>query len=277
VNRAQLLAVLALAGLATTATAQSSTEPQLVFSIGAGLVAGGGQLWELPAQPVMVVGGVGGEIDTLGLERWLRPGPVATLSATYHGSEHFGLMAEAGYFGIASEQRCSPPASGYKLDSEDKNEQACTRGNGLHVATSLVGFQLGFTYRGSMAARFTPYARATAGIGFLANSFVRTDGAIQAPQACVDPSGVCQWTLIDGESTAETTWIASLAAGVSMALGTGYRLRFEARDLIASLQVPTEPANPANGLAPVGTSVRHIPVFTAGLDVLLERRRGRRY
>jgi hypothetical protein len=277
VNRALPLSVLGLAVLAATATAQSASEPQLVFSIGAGLAAGSGQLWELPQQGVAVVGGVGGEIDTLGLERWLTPGAVATLSATYYRSPHFGFMAEGGYFGIASEQRCSPPAGGYKADSENKNEQACARGNGLSVPTSVVGFQVGFVVRGSQASRFMPYARATAGIGFLANSYVRTDGAIEAPQACSATGGICQWPLIEAEHTAETTWIASLAAGVAVPVGSGYRFRFEVRDLISALQVPTGTASPANGLAPVGTEIRHVPVFTAGLDVVLERRRGRRY
>jgi hypothetical protein len=226
---------------------------------------------------VLVVGSPTGDIDTLGLARYLVPGPVAMLSATYHRSAHLGFIAEAGYFGLPSEQRCTPPAGGFKPDSEAKNLQACTRGNGDHRPTSIVGFQAGLVYRGSPSARIVPYARASAGVGFLADSWVRTDGSIQAPQACAQTSGVCQWPLIEGEYTAETTWIASLAVGASMALGTGYRFRFEARDLIASLQMPTGPANPANGLAPVGSAVRHIPVFTAGIDVILERRRGRRY
>jgi len=277
VNRALACSILGLAVLAAPANAQSASEPQLVFSIGAGLSAAGGQLWELPQQGVVVVGGNGGEIDTLGLERWLVPGPVATLSATYHRSPHFGLTAEGGYFGIASEQRCTGPANGYKTDSENKNEQACVRGNGLNVPTSAVGFQVGFVVRGSQTARLMPFARITAGVGFLANSYVLTDGAIQAPQACSQTGGICQWPLVTAEHTAETTWLATLAAGASVEIGSGYRFRFEARDLIAALQVPTGPANPSTGLAPVGTTVKHMPVFTAGLDVVLERRRGRRY
>jgi hypothetical protein len=264
--------------MAATAAAQVQApfEPQLIFSIGGGLAAGGGELWSLPQQGVLVVGSPAGDIDTLGLARYLVPGPVATLSATYHRSAHLGFIAEAGYFAIASEQRCTAPAGGFKPDSEDKNEQACTRGNGDHRPTSIVGFQLGIAYRGSPGASVSPYARASAGIGFLADSYIRTDGAIQAPQAC-GSAGVCQWPLIEAQHTAETTWIVSLAAGAAVTLGTGYRFRFEARDLIAALQVPAGTANPANGLAPVGTAVRHIPVFTFGLDVVLERRRGRRY
>jgi hypothetical protein len=279
VIRALRLAALGLVTLTAAVAAQTPPfEPQLIFSIGAGLAAGGGELWSLPQQGVRVVGGpTGNEIDTLGLARWLVPGPAATLAATYHRSPHWGLTAEGGYFAVESEQRCSPPAAGYTPDSENKNEQACTRGNGTQRSTSIVGFQVGLAYRGSLSARIMPYARASAGIGFLADSYVRTDGAIQAPLACNTSTGVCQWPLIEAERTAETTWIASLAVGAALDIGTGYRFRFEARDLIASLQVPASPANPATGFAPVGSTVRHIPVFTAGIDVILERRRGRRY
>jgi hypothetical protein len=275
VIRALSVAVVGLIGLAAAAVAQSHDEPQLVFSIGGGMVAGSGELWSLPAQGVAVVGGTG--IDTMGLARRLRPGPVATLSATYLRSRHLGFTAELGYFGVATEQRCTPPVNGYQPDAESKNLQACSRGNGLHVQTSMVGFQIGLGYRFAANARLTPYARASTGIGFLANSFIRTDGAITATSACATSGGVCQWPLIDGETTTERAIIATLAAGASVAISTGYRFRFEVRDLIASLPVPSAPANPANGLAPVGSSLRHIPVFEAGLDVVLERRRGRRY
>ena len=269
--RAISVAVVGLIGLAAAAAAQSRDEPQLVFSIGAGMVAGSGELWSLPAQGVAVGGGTG--IDTMGLARRLRPGPVATLSATYHRFRHLGFAAEVGYFGVATEQRCTPPANGYKTDAENKNAQACSRGNGAHVQTSMVGFQVGLSYRVATTARLMPYARASAGIGFLANSFIRTEGAI----TCSAAGDVCQWPLIEGETTPERAVIGTLAVGASVAISTGYRFRFEVRDLLASLPVPSAPANPANGLAPVGSSLRHIPVFEAGLDVVLERRRGRRY
>lgn len=276
-KRALPLALLGLGLAAAGARAQSPSEPQLVFSISAGLAAGGGKLWDLPQQGVTVVGSPTGAIDTVGLERWLVPGPVATLSAQYHRSPHLGLVVEAGYFGLASEQRCEAPPHGYAPDSENKNEQACIRGNGLNVPTSAVSFQAGVVLRGSQTARLKPYVRALAGISFLANSYVRTDGAIEAPMACAETGGICQWPLVEAEHTSETTWAATLAAGTTIAIGTGYHFRFEVRDLVTALQVPTAPAHPSNGLAPVGSVVRHIPVFTAGIDVILERRRGRRY
>ncbi len=274
VLRALRLALLALACTAATAVAQSGAEPQLIFSIGMGLAAGGGELWSLPRQGVLVVGGT--EMDTLGLGRQMRPGLSATLGATYHRSPNLGFTAEGGYFGLGTEERCTPPAGGFKPDAETKNQQACASAQGDHVETSLVGFQVGIAYRFVHGGRFEPYVRASGGVGFLANSFIRTDGVITAPTAC-QTGGACTWPLLEGASTTETSVIATLAAGASIALAPGYRLRFEARDFMASLPVPSATANPANGLAPVGSRMKHMPVFTLGLDVVLERRRGRRY
>ena len=88
---------------------------------------------------------------------------------------------------------------------------------------------------------------------------------------------MCSIVFADGESTPEFTFLGSLAAGALLELSPGYRFRFEVRDLVAQLPMPSAPADPITTLAPVGHTIRHIPVFTAGLDVVLQRRRGRRY
>ena len=271
--RSVRLAALAIACATSAVTAQSPEEPQLLFSIAGGIAAGGGSLWSLPQQPVQVLGST--EQDTLGVGRYLRPAVALTLGATYYRSQHLGLTAEAGYFGVASESRCIPP-SAWKADAENKNQLTCTQIQGAHVPTSLVGFQVGLSYRFSPGRKVQPYARLAAGVGLLANSFVRTDAAIPFSN-CSLTGNVCTMVFVDGESTPEFALLASLAAGATIEISSGYRFRFEARDLIVDLPVPAGNASPGNALAPVERSLRHIPVFTAGLDVVLERRRGRRY
>lgn len=273
-SRALRLAVLGLTALAGSAAAQVRQEPQLILSIGGGLTGSRSEAWSLPGHELLVTASAG--TDTVALARRFRPGLVATLAATYHPSEHLGYTAEAGYFGIATEMRCAP-VGGFRADPENKNEQACTSAQGTHVETSVVGFQLGMAYRFAWGQRLTPYARASAGLGFLANSFVRTEGAINAPGTCGSSSPVCLWTLLDEQEPATMTWIASLAAGTSMRVGTGYRVRLEVRDLIGSLPVPAGVADPLTGFTGTTTAVRHTLVVTAALDVVLERRRGRRY
>jgi hypothetical protein len=144
------------------------------------------------------------------------------------------------------------------------------------VPTSAVGFQVGLTYRLAPEASVMPYVRAGAGPAFLGNSFVQTQGLVQAA-SCRTTNNLCYITFVTAETTREMTWLVTLAAGATIGARSGSRLRFEVRDLIGALPVPTGPANPSTTSAPVATRVRHIPTFIAGFDIVLERRRGRRY
>jgi len=265
--------------LAGRAAAQSSSDPQLTFSITAGITSSGGELWTLPKQPLYVIGTSNPpEFDTLKVARYLRPGIAATLSATYMRSPHLGFTGEVGYFDIESEQRCDSTAT-YQPDpaAENKNAQACSNAQGAHVPTSVFGIQFGAAWRFTTETHVQPYIRASAGVGFLSNSFVLTSANVLAPTTCAATNSICTVVMVDGESTPELGFLATLAAGASLTISPGYRFRFEARDLIVELPAPSRPANPSTALAPVGTVLRHIPVFTVGLDVVLERRRGRRY
>ncbi len=267
-----------LTGLALLATgasslgAQTREEPSLIFSIGLGLTTGQ-RLWEV-TQPLPVAGGL--LLDTVGLGRYLRPSLTATVGMTYFRSPRLGYAFEVGYFGVGSEQRCSPPAA-YAPEPNQVNSQGCTRAQGLHKETSVVGFQGGLMYRATPGT-FQPYARATAGLGLMGNSFIETSGPVVVPPNCTQQSP-CDLILIDEKSNQSFTWVGTLAAGISITLGPAYRLRMEARDLITSVPAVTGPADP-NVFGQVGATSRrmvHVPTFTFGLDLAFERRHTRRY
>jgi len=75
----------------------------------------------------------------------------------------------------------------------------------------------------------------------------------------------------------QLTFVANLSAGVTIKLNEGYRVRFEARDIITQLPVVTDKP-PPNSIEPVvGMQLKHVPTFTMGLDITLERRHTRRY
>ena len=264
-----VVAALALVCTAGPGAAQEPFEPELSFTIGVGMVAGSGHLWSLPKQATLAPSG----FDTVGIARVLRPGLAAALGAVYQTSPHLGIFGEIGYFGTASEMRCTPPAAGWQPDVEQKNEQGCAGAQGQHVETSVVGFQGGLLYRFASGGRVQPYARASAGLGLLGSSFIRTSALVQYASCTT----VCEIVFAEGESTPDLAFLGSLAVGASLEMSPGYRFRFEARDLIVQLPVPTAPADPFTVLAPVGLTLRHIPVFTVGLDVVFQRRRGRRY
>jgi hypothetical protein len=267
-----LIRAVGLAALAAApAAAQSPEEPNLIITVTGGLALAR-NLWRVDRQPASVPNGtIGGGGDTLALARRLRPGITAALGAAVFRSPNFGYTLEAAFFGLASESRCAVVGT-YAPDPENVNEQACTDAQGKHVPTNAAGFQAGLIYRFSARHVIQPHLRVSAGLALLGNSYVQTSGRVTT-STCPD----CVRLLL-GDRPKQTTWLMGVAAGVSLDLGPGYRLRAEARDLIIALPVATGPAPPdGEQVPPVGTVVRHIPVITAGLDVVLERRRTRRY
>ena len=70
-----------------------------------------------------------------------------------------------------------------------------------------------------------------------------------------------------------------LAAGFTQPLGKdgGYQVRLEMRDVISSFERVTGQADPTTLIAPTEIKYYHHLALTLGLDVVLERQRGRRY
>ena len=275
-SSARLVAVLSLCAAPSVARGQSAEDPNFILSIIGG-VTYGGTLWELPRQLVRAPGGA---YDTVRLARRLTPGLVASVLATYHRAPRLGYVAEIGYFGVASEARCvmiGPPIA----DAEQKNRQACVSANGAHYRTSVVAAQVGLTYRLEPTAFISPYARATAGFGLLGNSYIETAAVVAAPTTCSQFGGACPvWLLFEGGRRGAAL-VASLTGGAVWRAGRGYQVRLEIRDFIAGLPIAADSAGSGSPepfpTAPSGTRTRHTLTFTAGLDVILERRHRRRY
>lgn len=254
--------------------AQSRDEPSLAFTISGGLNAGR-DLWQVGKQ---VLRSPSGQTDTATITRRIRPGLTATLGVSYFRSSHFGVNAEIAFYGLGTEQDCKGPAS-FSPDTTSFNQAVCTGINGAHISSNIAAFQVGATYRFLDPQRVSPYVRANVGFGFLGGSFVETSAAIRDPQ-CNTADNICEVKVITERSPHALTWTMSLAGGITVPMGTGYRFRMEARDLITALPVIDQPALIGANNQPVSTSfmrVKHIPIFTFGLDVLLERSHPRRY
>ncbi len=267
-----VLAVLA----APAARAQSADEPSLAFTISAGLSTGQ-KLWNVDNQPLLAPAGA---YDTVRLGRRLVPGLTASLGMSLFRSPHWGLNAEIGYFGVGSEQLCIGPAV-YANDSLNLNRQGCENANGRHAASSAIGFLVGGVHQFlDSSSAWHPYIRANAGVGLLGASFVETNSLVHGPQcAGISPSdNICPYTILSERKKRSATFLVSLAGGFTVNFGQGYRIRMEGRDLIMQIPRVTGPADPTTGnIADAKLVVKHVPSFTIGLDVLLERRRTRRY
>jgi len=273
-------ALAVLACLAAPARAQTGEQPNLIFTISGGILAGG-NLWTLPRQLVFSdQTGMGDQWDTMALGRKLHSGFEATLTATYFWKPHLGLNVEAGFFGLESESACSPVgAIAPTPQNNNQNTQACATANGLNLPGSATGFLAGLAYRVTTRG-VQPYVRAGIGPAFLGSSFVETTG-----QAIVSSTTQATVYMLADEHHRELTWMASVGAGLMLPLAPGYQIRMEFRDIFIALPRPTGSATDTAQIAnegafpdpPIGMRLVSVPSFTMGLDVVLEKRRGHRY
>lgn len=280
-SRARSGALLAacVAGLASSAAAQATRGPELVFTIAAG-EASGGQLWTVNPQLAAAVRGP----DTLALSRrLLRPSLVAAFGAQLYLSPHFGYTLEATFLGLATESRCTALAP-FSLDAQHANQQACGAIENKHTYTNAVALQGGLTARATLGRGAQGYLRAVGGVALLGGSFVNTESSILVSNAAdsLGP-GLAIRAFLDEDKSRSLTWVATVGAGLTMALGSSYNLRFEIGEIFIALPVPGGPGDVTNDphrlrpVAPVRWRTIHLPSLTLGLDVLLERRSVRRY
>ena len=278
--RAVSAALVLLACLAAPARAQTGEEPNLIFSISGGILAGG-NLWTLPRQLVFSdQTGAGDQWDTMALGRKLHSGFDAALTATYFWKPHLGLTVEAGFFGLESESACTPVGAITPTpQNNNQNAQACATANGLNLPGSVAGFLAGVTYRVTTRG-VQPYVRAGIGPAILGTSFVETTG-----QAIVSNTTEATVYMLADEHHRELTYMASVGVGLMLPLAPGYQVRMEFRDIFIALPRPTGPATDTAQIAnegaypdpPIGTRLVSVANFTVGLDVVLEKRRGHRY
>ena len=270
---------LALAAcFALPARAQTGEQPSLIFTISGGVLTGG-DLWSIPRQLAFVEQSATGDLwDTVSLGRKLRSGFSATLTATYFQSPHLGYSLEAGFFGLESKSSCAPVGQ-FIQTLDNQNAQACNYLRGQKLRGDAVGLLAGLVYRVTTRG-IQPYLRAAAGGAFLGSSYVEA----AAPVLVAGGNTSTVYFLAD-QNHKELTWMISLGVGVMLPLAPGYQLRVEGRELIVPLPYPTGPATDTGAVAnssalpqpPIALKVVRVPTLMVGLDVVLERRRGRRY
>jgi hypothetical protein len=270
------LAVLAAALAVGPATAQQGQQPQLVLSVGFGVHTGHG-LWTIDTQPLSVLGtGNPTAYDSLRLVRTISPGLVAAFSATYFASNHVGIRGSLTYLDIGMENSCEPVVP-YLPDAQEANRQLCENLHGTVSGNSSIVVGGDVVLRAAPRGAVSPYLRG--GIGYAFHS----TGTLDVASVFVQASGqVASRQVITDETPKAGSAALMFGAGVTRTLGTGYLLRLEVRDDVLSYEAATGPADGLGRLEqppPPRTETRwyHHWSLTLGLDVVLERRRARRY
>ena len=256
---------LALTALATTARAQTRDQARIAFTITAGYVLPR-ELWSVGRQPVS---DAPLPSDTFSLGRRIRPTVTFGFSGIYFPSEHLGWVGEAYLIGLGFEDRCSLVyASG-----STRNRQACASIDQGEKAATAVALTGGLVYRVASRSIISPYVRAAGGVLFTTQSSIRMIG--QFPSAATgEPVDAI---IYPDNHDSRVSPTAVLGLGFTSAIGRGYQLRWEVRDNIASVRAVTGATVEDGSPPPTATRFKHLISFNLGFDVVLERRRGRRY
>ena len=246
-------------------SAQTADQARLILSVGTGIVAGA-DLWSIPGQPVFQ--GLS-TVDTFDLGRRIRPAWGIVFSGTYFPNDHIGYTGKAFLIGLGTEDSCRLRFS----SGSGENAAVCTSIQGSQKSATAVAVSTGLIYRTGSHKRVSPYFRGNVGLSISQQSTVRMIGSFFDPNVNANVDKI----IFSDPKPKRVTWYTSFGAGLTFAAGHGYQVRFEARDNFVGIPVVTG-ATTHDGLVPTH-SVRGKNLFSllASFDVVLERRRGRRY
>jgi hypothetical protein len=257
--------------LASPAAAQTSPQPTIVLTIGGGVVTGHG-LWTVERQPLCILGGGGactGTYDTLRIARSISPSLILGASGTYFPWPHLGFHAEISYLGLPIDDTCTPVHL-FPDPPNQRGQQMCDNLTAAKGTGGAISMFVGATVRAASSKAISPYARFNIGLVNLTSSTTEVVGAY------VDAGGLQERQIIEDLNGQGASFMLGAAAGLTTPIGTGYQFRLEVRDVVNSLTRVTGPANDL-AIAPTDSKYYHHFGLVIGLDVVLERKRGRRY
>jgi len=261
--------VACLATLWSPLAAQATRDrPTLVFTVSAAYLDGVG-LWSVPDQPVTDAGTVP-LTDHFALNRNIKRTLGAGFSGTYYKGTHLGITAEADLLGLGYDDSCQLAAP---IQSE-RNLERCNSIEEKERSAAAVSVSAGVVYRIASDEFISPFLRAGAGI--LVNN---QSPLLVVGEAAASPTGPPAELIIYDDPNNGTRIRPSfgLGIGTTIAVAKGYQLRWEIRDNIVGIQAVTGPASGRGQVPPHETVYKHLFSLNVGLDVILERQRGRRY
>ena len=266
-------APLVILALLVSSVAATQTNPQstIVLTISGGVVTGH-SLWTVDKQQVCVLTGGGactGTYDTLRIARSISSSLILGASGTYFPGPHLGFHAEISYLGLPIDDTCTPVL----LNPDPPNnrgEQMCDNLTATKGTGGAISMFVGATVRAASRKSISPYARFNIGIVNLSTSTTEVVGAY------ADATGIQERQIIEDINGRGTSFMLGAALGITTPVGQGYQFRLEVRDIVNSLTRVTGPANDL-AIAPTDSRYYHHFGLVMGLDIVLERKRGRRY
>jgi hypothetical protein len=260
------IAAAVIAAHATPAAAQRTGDrARLVFTVSGAYTRGAG-LWSVPNQPVQQTGADDTlpTVDNLSISRSIKNTLSAGVSGTYYRGENVGLTADAFLLGLGFDDSCTvrPPIE------IDLNRQICEDIDQQDKSAAAVTLSVGAVFRAFSREAISPFARVSAGLLFSNQSSVLTQG--------VRDDNVLLTIYEDSKRTRVSPSL-TLGVGATTPIGRAYHLRWEVRDNIVGIEAVTGPNSAPRFEPPHERRYKHLLSILIGIDVILERSRGRRY
>ncbi|MGH7509354.1 MAG: hypothetical protein ACREMZ_07780 [Gemmatimonadales bacterium] len=237
-------------------------QARLIFTVSAGVV-GGSRLWSAGPQPIQFTS----PADTFALERRIRSTIAIGFGGAYFPGENLGFTAEGFLVGLGFEDNCRHVFSSGSADMA----AVCESIQGRKKAATSVILSGGTMFRLNSRKLISPYGRVNLGLVFSNQSSLRTWGEFPTS------SGPSTVEVYPDNRTSRVDPALAIGVGFTAAVAKGYNVRWEIRDNIVGVQRVTG-TTPNLGFVPPNERVfKHLFSMTVGFDVVLERRRGRRY
>ncbi len=244
------------------AAQRTADRPILIFTISGAYLDDVG-LWSVPDQPVSDLDVVT-RTDHFALTRNVKRTIGAGFAGTYYKGSHVGITGEAFLLGLGYDDTCRLVAPAQSA----LNIQRCNSIEERERSAAAVALTTGLIYRVTSDEFISPFARVSAGLLVNNQSPIRLFAR--------DNSGA-EVLIYDDENTGTRLRAAFvLGVGTTIAAGRAYQIRWEVRDNIVGIQRITGPGEQGQ-VPPNKTAYKHIFSINVGLDVILERRPGRRY
>ncbi|HEY7637400.1 MAG TPA: hypothetical protein VH763_17750 [Gemmatimonadales bacterium] len=246
---------------APAAAQKTGDQARLVFTVSGAWITGKG-LWTIPNQAIFKDGLAP---DTLFLSRSISNNFGAGFSASYFRGSHFGLTGDAFLLGLGYEDRCHLASP----EKDAQNSRICQDIDTQNKSAAAVAISVGAIIRVASREFISPFARVGAGLLFNNQSSVFMSG--------FDPQDGALHVVYNDDKTSRVRPNFEIGVGTTVAVSKGYHLRFEVRDNFVGI-VRVDQATPNVGVIPPhGTTYRQLWSLLVGVDVILERIRGRRY
>lgn len=258
-----LLLLLLLLALPRLVVAQATRDQtRLVIGIAGGWI-GGKELWAVPNQPITAIGQ---QTEVFDLGRRLRSNVTMSATGTYFPGAHIGYTGDVSYLGLGTVDRCRITVS----TGDFVNEQACRALDGNERSASAVAAMGGITVRPLSRSAIQPYARVMAGIAIVPRGTVQMSANFGVEDDAILP-------IYLEENRRDIKPTAGLVFGLATANTSGYQFRVEARGTWVRLPVVTGATERENLAPPTTVRSTFLPSLIVGMDIVLEKRRGRRY